>query len=118
SADEALEAGLIDEIEGREKKRDDFDLSMFAHAGRENAPDPVTKPLAAKVEETAAPESPVVEPEKTEPAPFNWDFAAFKAALSEGVQCPVSVRGVLSRFRSTRGSARSLSTARRSAARR
>src|SRR3546814_2235167 len=43
SADEALEAGLIDEVEGRAKKRDDFDLSMFNHAGRESAPAPVLK---------------------------------------------------------------------------
>src|SRR3546814_1829156 len=43
SADEALEAGLVDEVEGRAKKRDDFDLSMFNHAGRESAPAPVLR---------------------------------------------------------------------------
>jgi ATP-dependent protease ClpP protease subunit len=76
SADEALAAGLVDEIEGGAKKPTPFDTSMFAHAGREKAPEPVLKPSAA---------APAVEPKKDEPAPFVWDFAAFKAALSEGV---------------------------------
>ena len=84
SADEALRAGLIDEIEGQAKSRDDFDLSMFNYAGRDKAPAPVLKPLAAKVEEP--PEPPAVEPNKQEPVPFTWDFAAFKSALQEGVK--------------------------------
>jgi ATP-dependent protease ClpP protease subunit len=86
NADEALAAGLVDEIEGQPKKVDEaFDLSVFAHAGREHAPEPVTKPLAATpaVEE---PPAPVVEPKKDEPDPFVWDFAAFKSALQEGVK--------------------------------
>lgn len=84
SADEALEAGLIDEIEGKPRKSDDFDLSMFNYAGRDNAPEPVLKPSAKKVE--TPPTEPVVEPKKDEPAPFNWDFAAFRDALQEGVK--------------------------------
>lgn len=83
SADEALQAGLIDEVEGQAKSRDDFDLSMFNYAGRDKAPEPVLKPLAVKVEE---PTAPVVEPKQDEPAPFTWDFAAFKSALQEGVK--------------------------------
>lgn len=87
SADEALQAGLVDEIEGREKSVEDFDLGVFAHAGRAAAPEPVIKPLAAApvVEEPSAAPTPVAEPEK-EPAPFVWDFAAFKSALQEGVK--------------------------------
>lgn len=85
SADEALAAGLIDEVEGKPRKADDFDLSMFNYAGRENAPEPVLKPSAAKVE--PPPAEPVVEePKKDEPKPFTWDFAAFKSALQEGVK--------------------------------
>lgn len=85
NAEEALAAGLVDEIEGQEKKVDEaFDLSVFAHAGRDNAPAPRLKAEATPVvEESPAPESPVAEPE---PAPFTWDFAAFKSALQEGVK--------------------------------
>ena len=84
SADEALAAGLIDEVEGQAKKvTDPFDLSVFAHAGRENAPAPKnqTAPVVeAKVEETVA-------EVKTEEAPaFTWDFAGFKSALKEGLK--------------------------------
>jgi ATP-dependent protease ClpP protease subunit len=87
NAEEALAAGLVDEIEGQEKKVDEgFDLSVFAHAGRESAPEPVIKnevaPVAPKIEE------PVVtpEPQKEEPVPFTWDFAAFKSSLKEGIR--------------------------------
>lgn len=83
SADEALKAGLIDEIEGQAKARDDFDLSMFNYAGRDAAPEPVLKPSAKTVE--TPPEPPVTEPKKDEPAPLVWDFAEFKSALQEGV---------------------------------
>jgi ATP-dependent protease ClpP protease subunit len=88
NADEALAAGLVDEIEGQEKKPQDdaFDLSVFAHAGRESAPEPVLKNEAAP----AAPkiEDPVVtpEPKKDEPKPFTWDFAAFQSSLKEGIR--------------------------------
>lgn len=87
NAEEALAAGLIDEIEGQEKKTEaePFDLTVFAHAGRENAPAPRTSPPVAKTEDPPA--APVVEePKKDEPAPFTWDFAAFKSALQEGVK--------------------------------
>lgn len=87
NADEALAAGLIDEIEGQEKKTGDdaFDLSVFAHAGRGSAPEPVIKPVAAVAPKK---EEPVVTPEpiKDEPEPFTWDFTAFKSALQEGVK--------------------------------
>lgn len=88
NAEEALAAGLIDEIEGQEKKVEEgFDLTVFAHAGRENAPAPVLKPPAAPVAVVEPPAAPVVEePKKDEPAPFTWDFASFKSALQEGVK--------------------------------
>lgn len=79
SAEEALQAGLIDEVEGGSKKAASFDTSMYAHAGRENAPAPVLK-------DAAPADPPKVEDKKDEPAPFTWDFAAFKSALQEGVK--------------------------------
>lgn len=89
NADEALAAGLIDEIEGQEKKADDsFDLSVFAHAGRGDAPEPVLKgevgpePVALKTEGTTV--VPPVESKETDP--FTWDFAAFKSSLKEGIR--------------------------------
>lgn len=85
SADEALAAGLIDEIEGKARKSDDFDLSMFNYAGRDAAPAPVIKPPVEKTVESPA--TPVVEDKKTdEEKPFIWDFASFKSALQEGVK--------------------------------
>jgi ATP-dependent protease ClpP protease subunit len=87
NADEALAAGLVDEIEGKAKQADDpFDMSVFAHAGRENAPAPALKPPTPEVVEPPTPPTPVVEDKTDEPAPFTWDFAAFKAALQEGVK--------------------------------
>ena len=91
NAQEALDAGLIDEVEGQEKARTDeaFDLSVFAHAGRDKAPEPVIKyqgesgpePVALKTEGEI-----VVPPvESKEPDPFKWDFAAFKSSLKEGL---------------------------------
>lgn len=76
-AEEALAAGLVDEIEGKPARRNDFDTSMFNYAGRETAPAPVLK--------DAAPATPPAGPKKDEPAPFTWDFAEFKSALREGV---------------------------------
>ena len=79
TADEALAAGLVDEVEGQEKKTEDpFDLSVFAHAGRGSSPEPVLK--------NEAPEPPAAEPTKEENSPFNWDFSAFKSALQEGAK--------------------------------
>ncbi|HEY3435427.1 MAG TPA: head maturation protease, ClpP-related [Solirubrobacterales bacterium] len=90
NADEALAAGLVDEIEGQEKKSDAFDLSVFAHAGRESAPAPVLKDSkpTPKVELRGEPGSELVdlEPKKEEPEPFTWDFAAFKDSLKEGIR--------------------------------
>ncbi len=88
SADEALEAGLVDEVEGRARKREDFDLSVFNHAGREKAPEPVLKGEAGPELVNFKNEGSVVEPpvESKEPEPFNWDFAAFKSSLREGLQ--------------------------------
>lgn len=86
SADEALQAGLIDEIEGKARKSDDFDLSMFNYAGRDAAPAPVLKPPVQETVEPPAPVPPVVDKKEDEPAPFAWDFAAFRNALQEGVK--------------------------------
>lgn len=91
SAEEALEAGLVDEVQGKARKAE-FDTAMFAHAGRDDAPAPVLKPVELKGEhgpevlDLPTPESPAVEPKKDEPAPFTWDFAAFRSALQEGVK--------------------------------
>jgi ATP-dependent Clp endopeptidase proteolytic subunit ClpP len=76
SADEALEAGLVDEVEGKAKRAEGFDLSMYNHAGRDSAPDPVLKAEAA---------TPVVEDKKVEEPAFEWDFASFKSSLKEGI---------------------------------
>lgn len=87
SAQEALDAGLVDEVQGQEKKVDDpFDLSVFAHAGRENAPAPVVKaetPVPAVKDEVPVPAP--VEKEEEKPS-FTWDFAAFQSALKEGLK--------------------------------
>jgi ATP-dependent protease ClpP protease subunit len=87
NAQEALDAGLVDEIEGQEKKTEDaFDLSVFAHAGRDKAPEPVLKaaaPADPPKDEVPVVPAPVVEPD---PAPFAWDFAAFKSSLKEGIR--------------------------------
>ena len=78
NAEEALAAGLVDEIEGQEKKTDDaFDLTVFAHAGRDKAPAP-------DLENQGTVDVPPVEPK--EPVPFVWDFAAFAASLKEGIR--------------------------------
>lgn len=85
SADEALDAGLVDEVEGKAKKAEAFDLSMYNHAGRESAPAPVTQdaPAATPVVTNEAVDTIVdvkVDPE------FVWDFAAFKSSLKEGMK--------------------------------
>lgn len=85
NAQEALDAGLIDEIEGQEKKADDaFDLGVFAHAGRESAPEPVIK--MASTEKIVDPAT-LAEPTEESKAevPFVWDFAAFQRSLKEGI---------------------------------
>lgn len=86
TAQEALDAGLVDEIEGQEKKVEEpFDLSVFAHAGRDSAPAPKTQPVV-KAELEEPPAAPPAAPPKVEEGPFTWDFAAFKSALVEGVK--------------------------------
>ena len=87
NAQEALDAGLIDQIEGQEKPQEDaFDLGVFAHAGREKAPAPVVVPPVVEetpvVKDEVPPEAPVEE--KSDP--FVWDFAAFKSSLKEGIR--------------------------------
>jgi ATP-dependent protease ClpP protease subunit len=89
TAQEALDAGLVDEIEGQEKRVADepFDLSVFAHAGRESAPAPKTRLVAEHGPELVEPPAaPPVEQPKVEETPFTWDFSAFKSALTEGVK--------------------------------
>ena len=94
NAEEALAAGLVDEIEGQTKKVEEaFDLSVFAHAGRDNAPEPVIKPLAElkgevgpEVTDLGKGDTIVVPPVVSkEPEPFKWDFAAFQSSLREGL---------------------------------
>ena len=88
TAQEALDAGLVDEIEGQEKSTPEpFDLSVFAHAGRDSAPAPKTQLKAERGPELVEPPAaPPAAPPKVEEAPFTWDFAAFKSALVEGVK--------------------------------
>lgn len=95
NADEALAAGLIDEIEGKPKPEadDPFDLTVYSNSSRESAPAPVLAPVALKGEH--GPEVVALEKEGTmvvpsdepkEPEPFHWDFAAFKSSLKEGIR--------------------------------
>lgn len=86
NAQEALDAGLADEIEGQEKQtaEEPFDLSVFAHAGRDKAPAPVLKGEATPVVPPKL-EAPAVSV-TPEPEPFAWDFAAFQASLKEGIR--------------------------------
>jgi ClpP class serine protease len=88
TAQEAVDAGLADEVEGQEKRVDDqFDLSVFAHAGRGSAPDPVLTPELAP-EPVIAKAEPIVEPviEKEEEPAFVWDFKSFQSSLKEGLR--------------------------------
>lgn len=81
-AQEAVDAGLADEVEGKAKKIDNsFDLSIFNYSGRDKAPAPVIEPVAKVIE----PE-PVIEPIKPEEPEFSWDFAGFTQALKEGIR--------------------------------
>jgi ATP-dependent Clp endopeptidase proteolytic subunit ClpP len=58
-ADEAVTVGLADRVEGvvDEKAKNRFDLSIFQHAGREDAPTP-SIPLATEPEPVAEPTEP------------------------------------------------------------
>lgn len=44
SADEAVKAGLADEVKGTSKTENSWDLSIFNYAGRDQAPTPVIEP--------------------------------------------------------------------------
>ncbi|HKZ21149.1 MAG TPA: head maturation protease, ClpP-related [Acidimicrobiia bacterium] len=85
SAEEAVEAGLADEIEGRKKAvvQDAFDMSVYKYPGRQEAPAPVQDKVADPAPEEE-PVAPAVE-SKVE-SPFNWDFAAFQRSLKEGIR--------------------------------
>lgn len=72
SADEAVAAGLADEVAAPTKRgaRNVSDLSIFNYAGRKFAPAPV---IADKVTEPVA-----------ESVPFVWDFTEFQDAIERG----------------------------------
>lgn len=83
TAQEAVDAGLADQVEGQEKKpvEEPFDLGVFAHAGRDKAPAPVlTAEVTDPAPETSPAAPPAEQPKDAEPA-FAWDFASFKSAL-------------------------------------
>lgn len=82
SAEEALAAGLADEIEGRKAPTPEaFDMSVYRFSGREEAPAPVQDKVTPVTEPAPAP---VVD--KKEGPEFTWDFAAFRASLKEGIR--------------------------------
>lgn len=88
SADEAMEAGLVDEVEGKPRKREFFDLAQYNYSGRDSAPAPVLKGEPGPELVDLKDEGPTAEPvvESKEPEPFTWDFAAFKSSLKEGIR--------------------------------
>jgi ATP-dependent protease ClpP protease subunit len=76
SAEEAVEAGLADEVAPAAKRgaRNSADLRVFNYAGRAFAPAPVIA-------------TPVITPEHIEePAPFEWDTDLIRAALKEAFE--------------------------------
>jgi ATP-dependent protease ClpP protease subunit len=76
SAEEAVEAGLADEIAPAAKRgsRNCADLKVFNYAGRKFAPAPVIA-------------TPATAPEHVEePAPFKWDTDLIRAALKEAFE--------------------------------
>lgn len=88
TADEALEAGLVDEVEGKKAAEvpEPFALDVFNHAGREKAPAPKIKAEVTDPAPETSPAAPPVEQPKDEKPAFTWDFSAFKSALTEGVK--------------------------------
>jgi ATP-dependent protease ClpP protease subunit len=77
SADEAVEAGLADEVDQRARQAEpepnvqpaaSWDLSVFRHAGREQAPAPVLN-TATTTEAPVEDLQPVAEPAAVEPTP-------------------------------------------------
>lgn len=56
NADEAVEAGLADEVAGRDADtKNSFDLSVFTYAGRDKAPEPVIPDVQDKAPEPEPP---------------------------------------------------------------
>lgn len=49
TADEAVRAGLADEVSGATKPTNTWDLSVFLHAGREQAPPPPLAPPSSRI---------------------------------------------------------------------
>lgn len=78
-AQEALDAGLVDEVEGLEKKvvEEPFDLSVYGSRDK--------KAVVDLIKKTSPADPPAEQPKAEEPA-FAWDFPAFKSALTEGVK--------------------------------
>lgn len=99
TAQEAVDAGLADEVETKPRKGEPaesepetvtarWDLSLFAYAGRDHAPAPVISAARAAVE---APAEPPVEPEaepelEPEPEPDCW--ASLTAHLTQPAPDP------------------------------
>ena len=82
---DARRRALLVEVEGLKKAADEpFDLGVFNHAGRENAPAPKAEATVPASE--TSPAAPPAEQPKAEKPAFAWDFAAFKSALTEGVK--------------------------------
>lgn len=109
SAAEAVSAGLADSVEERDGTTSNaWDMSIYAHAGRENAPAPVIdadgrQPRVARLARTIidlgtlqpAPEpAPTIEPSPADSLPADpIDYASFGAGLSamfhEGVRAAI-----------------------------
>jgi len=94
SADEAVAAGLADEVRdfrpAADMVRNDWDLSIFNHAGRANAPNPLI-PAVAAVLVVDPPEPTVVEPPAESPAPQPpeppaFDPDAFRLAVANAAE--------------------------------
>jgi hypothetical protein len=71
SAEEAVEQGLADSVEAAPEPKDQnaFDLSMFRHAGRDDAPDPAFVAVApAAPAEPEPPQQPETDAAPTGPS--------------------------------------------------
>ena len=97
SADEAVKAGLADEVAGGDESRqapdNKWDLSIFNYAGREHAPAPVLVNVAA--DPPAEPAlTPEVEPGPALAEPFAFDPDLFKLLVgtaAENVPAPPDI---------------------------
>jgi ATP-dependent Clp endopeptidase proteolytic subunit ClpP len=65
SADEAVKAGLADEIQGKTSTENSWDLSIFSYTSRKEAPEPK------------------IEPESEQDEEFDFDVELFQQALQE-----------------------------------